>query len=127
MNFLSQTSAEIRRIHKNFTKEITVTNYTWDESGGTNEYADGDWTTSVSTVEASLFLPEDVEYENDPSGDKASHDVTIYVAPDDIDLSIGLGDETRATEFTDGQGRRYKAIGFHDESSLYRVQCREVE
>jgi len=126
-NFLSNTSAEIRRIHKNFTKELTVYNYEWDDTGGTNEYADGDWTKSVSTVQASVRLPEDVAYEDEASGSESNHDVNIFVAPDEINLTIGDGDETRATEFEDEQGRRYKAVGFHDESSLYEVQCREVQ
>jgi len=127
MSFLTETNTEIRRIHKNFTKELTVYNYTWDESGGSNEYADGDWTTTVSTVEASVLLPEDTRYSNDPTGNESNHGVEIYVDPTEIALTIGNDDETRATEFEDEQGRTYKAVGFHDESSLYRVQAREVQ
>lgn len=127
MNFLTKTNAEIRRIHKNFTKELTVYNYVWDDSGGANEYADGDWTKSVSTVDASVRLPEASDYTNDASGEETNHDVTIYIDPTEVNLTLGDDDETRATEFSDEQGRRYKAIGFHDESSLYRVECREVE
>lgn len=126
MSFLTETTTEVRRIHKNFTKELTVYNYSWDPSGGSNEYADGDWTVSTSTVQASVRLP-DSTYEQDASGGESNHDVEIYVAPNEIDISIGGGDESRATEFEDENGRTYRVIGFHDESSLYRVQCREVQ
>jgi len=126
-NFLSNTSAEIRRIHKNFTKELTVYNYTWDDSAGSNDYADGDWSQTSSTVQASVRLPEDVSFSDDASGNESNHDVEIYVAPNEVDINVGEGDETRSTEFEDENGRTYRAVGFHDESSLYRVQCREVQ
>jgi len=125
-NFLTSTSTEVRRIHKNFTKELTVYNYSWNDSGGSNEYADGDWSTSVSTVQASVRLPEDIKYEDDAAGSETDHDVDIWVSPDEINLTIANGDEERATEFEDENGRKYRAVGFHDETSLYRVMCREV-
>lgn len=127
MSFLTQTNSTIRRIHKNFTKELTVYNYEWDESAGTNEYADGDWIETVSTIDASVRLPESVRYSNDTSGNESNHDVEIYINPTEIELSTGKDDNTRATEFMDEQNRKYKAVGFKDESSLYRVQCREVQ
>lgn len=127
MNFLTETNAEIRRVHKHFTKELTVYNYEWNDAGGSNAYSDGDWNETVTTVQASVRLPEDTSYSDDAAGNESNHDVEIYVDPNDLNLTIGQGDETRATEFVDEQNRRYKAVGFHDESSLYRVQCREVQ
>lgn len=127
MSFLTETTTEVRRIHKNFTKELTVYNYSWDSTGGSNAYADGDWVETSSTVQGSVRLPEDISLSDDASGSEANHDVEIYVAPDEVDINLGNGDESRATEFEDEQGRRYRVIGFHDESSLYRVQCREVQ
>lgn len=127
-NILTQTNSGIRRIHKQFAKELTVYNYIWDDSGGSNEYADGDWTTTVSTVDASVRLPEDVSYSNDAAGAESNHDVEIYVNPTEVSLTVDSGgDETRSTEFEDENGRTFKAVGYHDESSLYRVQCREVK
>jgi hypothetical protein len=127
MSFLTETNAEIRRIHKRFTKELTVYNYEWSESGGSNEYADGDWTTSMSTVDGSIRLAESIAYEDSASGEDVEHDVNIYVNPEEINLTVVEGDESRPTEFVDENNRRYKAVGFKDESSLYEVQCREVE
>lgn len=126
MNLFDKTNAEIRRVHKHFTKEFTVYNYEWDDSGGANEYADGDWTTTVSTVDASIRLDDGVTYSSEPTGNESDHDVFIYVNPEEISLTLGNEDETRATEFEDENNRKYKAVGFHDESSLYRVMCREV-
>jgi len=44
-----------------------------------------------------------------------------------VNIVVGEDDETRATEFEDSNGRRYRVIGFKDESSLYEVACKEVE
>lgn len=126
-NFLTETTTEIRRIHKNFTKELKVYNYSWDSTAGSNEYADGDWIESSKTIQGSVRLPGDVNYTEDASGSEVTHDVNIFVSPDEVDINLGNGDKSRATEFEDEQGRRYRVLGFHDESSLYRVQCREVQ
>lgn len=121
-----QFSDEVRRIHKRFTDTFTVHNYSWDDNGGSNEYSDGDWTESSTTVEASI-REDTTTFDNNASGSDLEYDVEIWVAPDEINLTVGGEDETRSTEFEDGQGRRWRAVGFHDESSLYRVQCREVQ
>jgi len=126
-NFLTRTNDAMRKVHKQFTKELTVYNYSWDDTGGSNEYADGDWVESESTVQASVRLPESTAYEDDAAGEESNADVNIFVSPNEIDLTVGDGDETRSTEFEDENGRRYKAIGFHDQSSLYEIECREVQ
>lgn len=128
MTTISKLDEDMRRIHKEFTKQVTVYNYTWDDSAGSNEYADGDWSESTSTIQASIRLNETIEYDDDASGDDSEHDVEIWVDPNDLTLRIHGGDETRATEFAESEtGLRYRAIGFHDESSLYRIKCREVQ
>jgi len=126
-NVITRTTPTARRMHSKFTEELTVYQYTWDDSGGTNEYADGDWTVTTSTVDGTVRLPESVDYDNEVTGSEVDYDVNIYVNPEDVNIVVGEDDETRATEFEDSNGRRYRVIGFKDESSLYEVACKEVE
>lgn len=124
----SRTTDTARRVHSMIAEEeLTVYQYSWDETGGSNEYADGDWTVTTSTVTGSVRLPENVDFDDNITGSESEHDVNIFVNPENVNIVVGDDDETRATEFEDSNGRRYRVIGYADESSLYEVACREID
>lgn len=124
---LSRTVNTARRVFDEFSKQVTVLNYTYDDTAGSNEYADGDWVESDSLAEATI-REASTDYSKDASGAETDYDVDVFVDPTEVTVTLGQGDNERATEFVESEtGRTYKAVAIHDESSLYRVECVEVE
>lgn len=128
MDFYSQTNKLARKAHSHFTHDIIVHQYTFDADGGTNAYADGSWIESSSTVQGTIRQPELRDDESTPDGSDVPADVEIYISASDVAVSTGVADGTRATEFVDTDtGIRYKATDYHDEGSLIRIRCVEVD
>lgn len=125
---LSRTVNTARRVFDEFTKQVTVVNFTYDDSAGSNAYADGDWVEDTQLVEATIRDADTSEKSKDAAGASVEHDTEVFVDPTEVDVTLGQEDETRATEFIEADtGRTYEAVGLHDESSLYRVECVEVD
>jgi hypothetical protein len=123
-NFFQQTSPGVQRLHSQFARELSVHTYLWDESAGSNAYSDGDWTQSTSTVQGTLRKPTEPSQVTDGEGNDVIVDATIFVHPDDVDISLGVGDESRATEFTDPQtGISYEAVSVDNQESLLAIDC----
>jgi len=124
---LSRTMNTARRVFDSFTSQVTVVQYTYDDTAGSNEYADGDWVESNELAEATIREASD-DYTKDAAGSDTEYDVNVFVDPSEVTVTLGQGDNERATEFVeDSTGRTYKAVAIYDESSLYRVACVEVE
>jgi hypothetical protein len=128
MSFYEQTTRAVHRAHEQFATSFTVVQFTWDETGGTNEYADGgDWTASKSSVTATLNQPDDPRQTSGPDGDDVAVDIELYVQPDAIDVELGIEDETRATEFIDTDtGARYRAVNVRNQRSLLAIDCSQL-
>lgn len=123
----THVSRTIRRVHSKFAREFTVTQFSWDSTGGTNEYADGDWTETTFTIEASIRQPRQSDSGSDAAGQETAHDMELWVNPQDVDVSLGNGENARPTWFTDSTtDRTYEAVGLHDEGSLLKVRVDEV-
>jgi hypothetical protein len=127
-SFYEQTTGGARRVHDSLSHEFTVTQYTWDNTGGSNAYADGgDWTESSSTASGTIEFPDSATTTTGPDGDTVEIAATIYVQPDDVDVNLGVEDETRSTEFTDSKtGRQYEAVNVRDQTSLLAVDCTSI-
>ncbi|ELZ00766.1 hypothetical protein [Natrialba asiatica] len=127
MNLYRQTNRAVRRAHKSMARDVDVYNYEYDPTGDDNPYADGDWVETSSTpntVPATIRSNTQSEDESGPDGADIAGDMTIYVDPNDAEIEIGEGDETRATEFIDSATeRRYKALDYHYQGSLFEVHC----
>jgi hypothetical protein len=127
MGFYSKTSDAIQQAHGELAHEFTVYNYIWDESSAASEYADGQWTESSTTVDATIRSTKLAEASSDASGVDIQSDVEIYVPSDTVVLRFGEADEERATEFVDSRtGQRYQAFDYAHEGALVRVYCTEV-
>jgi hypothetical protein len=123
-NFFQQTTSGIQRLHSEFAHELKVHEYSWAGSAGSNAYADGDWTKSTSTVEGTLRQPTEPKQATDGEGNDVVVDVTVFVQPDDVDVSLGMDDESRPTEFTDPQTRiSYEAVSVDNQESLLAIDC----
>jgi len=128
MDFYQKTNKFARKAHSHLTREFTVYQYAFDSDGASNEYADGDWNESSSTVQASIRSEPLRDDQTAADGDDVPADAEIFVSADAVAVSIGTDDESRATEFVDEQtGRRYKAMDYHDEGSLVSILCMEVD
>lgn len=122
-NFYTQTNSAVRRVHKRFAHEFTVYQYAWDDTAGSNAYADGDWTKTSTTVQATLRRPDEPITVPGPDGNDIETDVSIFVTPD-VSIETGTGDESRATEFVDSRtGQRYRAFASNHQESLIEVFC----
>lgn len=125
----NQVASTVARIHGQFAREFTVTNYSWDGTAGSNAYADGDWTTSTSTVQASIRRISDTKFTSGASGEDSDNDMELWLNPSDVTVTTaGEGDETKATQLTDSQtGISYKAENKHYEDALLRIELSEVK
>lgn len=122
----AKTNSDIKRAHQQFTREFTKFDYEWDDSSGDNEYADGSWVESSSSVQATLRQTTDARRSTDASGTDVEADVDIYL-DSDVAVDTARGDETRPSEFLDSvTGIRYEAIDVHYEGALQRIQAVEV-
>jgi len=129
MGALERTSEKIRSVHGEFTQAVTVHSYEYDETAGSNEYADGDWTEETRTVQASVREATAPRFDTDEAGPDTIVSRYIFVNPEDLsmeELVTNEGDNTRPTEFTDEDGRTYRAVDYKNEVSLLRIECREV-
>jgi len=127
MSFYNQTTGAAHRVHDTLSHPFTVTQYEWDDSAGANDYADGDWTKVQRRCGLTLEFPEEAETVDGPEGGDIVLDAIIYVQPNEIDVTIGTADESRATEFTDEQtGNRYRAVNTRNEQSLLAVDCERI-
>jgi len=128
MSFFDKTNDAMRKVHRQLARDFTVIQYEYDDDAVTNEYADGEWIESDRfTVKASI---RDATLDNartGPEGDEVTADNNIYVSADEVAVSIGTDDETRATEFVDPRtGAKYRAVNTKDEGSLLRILAYEV-
>lgn len=124
MSFFKQTNSAFARFHDSLSHDIVVHQYEWDPDSGTNAYASGDWVASTETVSGTIRVSSaNVDVESSVSGPDRTGEATIYV-PDDIDVSIGAGEQSRATEFTDTDtGQRYGAVSYQTQGPLYAITC----
>lgn len=123
MSFFKQTNSAFARFHDSLCHDIVVHQYAWDPDGGTNEYASGDWTESTVTVSGTIRVSsESADVDASESGPDRDGESTIYVPTDDVDVSIGTGEQSRATEFTDTEtGQRYEAVSYQTQGPLYAI------
>lgn len=130
-NIYTETNRAIRQAHSRFTHEFTLYTYQWDDTGGNNEYADGDWVESSQSVQASIRESgTQNSVESGASGQDIDYDAVIWMDASAVptEFSLGQDDETRASEFTDvDTGQRWEAIGSYDEKSLLKIYVTEVE
>lgn len=118
------TTQTLQRVHKRFTEPVTRIQYTFSE-GGSNAYADGEWTKSKDTIQASV-RSDMSDVSEDASGTEFDSTRILYVSTD-VDIELGSGDETRADEFLiEDTGRKYTADDVYNDGALLRVKCTEV-
>lgn len=126
-NYFDKTNPAIRRAHKRFARPFTVSNFEWDDTAGSNAYADGDWIETTTTVQATVRVPSMESYDTDARGIDADVAGHVFVDPTEVDVTDGEDENTRATEFVDSTaGDRYKVINYRDEGGLLRCVCEEV-
>lgn len=128
-NFFAQTNPAIRRAYEQFTRDVTIYSYSWDDGAGSNDYADGDWTESSETARATFRRASEPTQATGPDGSDVVIDTRVYLDPTKVTatISTGYADETRATEFIDSAtGTRYRALFIHDEDSLLEIECERL-
>jgi len=127
MTFDGQTTPGARRVHQDVGHRFSVHTYEWDATGGTNDYAEGDWTETTSEVTATISFPESPTLVTGPDGDDVEIAATITLNPNDASVVEGTGDQTRATEFVDEEtGHRYRAVTTTTEQPLLAVECERL-
>jgi hypothetical protein len=127
MSFYAQTTRAIQRAHTTFSHTLTAHSYEYDDTGGENAYADGDWIESTTEVSGTVRTPDEPTRTSGPDGTDVDVDVEIYVQPDDVSVDLGVDDETKATEFTDSAtGRQYRVRNIRDQHSLLALDCEAI-
>lgn len=112
-------------------REFDVINYTFDDSAGSNAYADGEWVEtngSPQTVAATIdFGSVDNRGGGAGRGVTVEHDAVIYVAPDLVTIREGTADETRGTEFVDTEHDvTYSTVTVEHQTHLVAIHVEEI-
>lgn len=132
MRIDSQIGSAISRVQKSLGEEFHVTNFEYDESGGDNPYADGDW---VETSDSPISVPTRVEYPDsgvdrtsaDGAGASVETDATLHIESDAVTVHRGTDDETRATEFLNtATGVRYRTVNVTHKTYAVSVDVEEI-
>ena len=106
MDYTAQIESTLSRVNRKLGREFEVHNFEYDESGGDNPYADGEWALaddSPTTVTTRLEFTDSITSSSsaDGSGSDIESDAVIYLDHDVVEVRAGTEDETRATEFVD--------------------------
>ena len=132
MNIGSQVEHAISRLQEQLGQDFDVINYEFDPDAGDTPYADGDWVeteTSPRSVNARIEFP-DVERQRetaDGSGANVESDATIYIETDEVSVTPGTADETRATEFVNTRtGVRYRTVDVVHQTYVRTVHVEEL-
>lgn len=123
--------AAIQRAQKMLGREFDVINYTFDDSAGSNAYADGDWIATEDSPQTVAVTIDFGSVNNRGGGSgrgvTVEHDAVIYVAPDRVTIRDGTDDETRGTEFVDTENDvTYNAVSVEHQLHLVAVHVEEI-
>lgn len=132
MNINKQVSSAISRVHQSLGRDVVVTNYEYDETGGNNAYADGDWvktSNSPTTVTARVAFSGGGSEKSggDGSGADVQSEVTLFLEYGAVPVHRGTEDNTRPTEFRDTiSGVSYRAVDVSHQDDLLAVDVEEL-
>ena len=131
MGIHSQVESAISRVHESVGRGVVVTNYEYDDTGGDNPYADGDWAETADSPTTVTTRVEFSDADADQSGETGSgadveSDATLYIPHDSVPIHRGTADESRATEFRDTMsGVTYRAVDVKHQDDVLAVDVEE--